>query len=160
MYLRWCILRRFKQYDCQFSWNHVARYCVHQYLSWPTETEWNFQLDQSIFVEVCGWYFSLYSILIEHSLSKEWRSDPRFSASDLVQYCFPTPHKNARLKCKPICIVRFTNMSHDMGFPTMWYVRTAKAQTILVRAFACSLNILCYECPKQCIQTSNIIWSF
>ena len=42
-----------------------------------------------------------------------------------------------------------SQMSHDMRFPTMWYVRPAKAQTSLrilvhslVRAFASRLNIL------------------
>ena len=35
------------------------------------------------------------------------------------------------------------HMSRDMGFPTMWYLRPAKAQTSLrIRAFASRLNIL------------------
>ena len=37
------------------------------------------------------------------------------------------------------------NMSRDMGFPTMWYVRPAKPQISLrslIRAFASRLNIL------------------
>ena len=34
-------------------------------------------------------------------------------------------------------------MSRDMRFPTMWYVRPAKAQiSSLTRAFASGLNIL------------------
>ena len=44
-----------------------------------------------------------------------------------------------------------TYMSRDLRFPTMWYVRPAKAQTSLrpghmrslIRAFASRLNILC-----------------
>ena len=45
-------------------------------------------------------------------------------------------------------VARFTYeyiMSHDMRFPTIWYVRPAMAQTsmrILIRAFASRLNIL------------------
>ena len=33
-------------------------------------------------------------------------------------------------------------LSHDMKFPTMWYVRLAKSQISLIRAFASRLNIL------------------
>ena len=36
-----------------------------------------------------------------------------------------------------------TYMSHDMRFPTMWYVQPAKPQASLrIRAFASRLNIL------------------
>ena len=53
-------------------------------------------LDQSFSV------WRVVIILIEHSLSKQWRPDPRSAASYLGQQCLPTPHKkNARLKWVP-----------------------------------------------------------
>ena len=48
-----------------------------------------------------------------------------------------------------LCIFGKQHMSPDMRFPTMWYGRSAKAQTSLcirslIRAFASRLNILFY----------------
>ena len=57
---------------------------------------------------------------------------PRSTATGLVQHFFPMPH----IKEIGLNALEFTNkMSFDMRFPTMWYVRPAKAQ-ISLRIYA------------------------
>ena len=53
-----------------------------------------------------------------------------FDSSNLLtlRYCIYHAYK-LMLKCQPM--LAFLYLSHDMRFPTMWYVRPAKAQTSL-----------------------------
>ena len=53
------------------------------------------------------------------------------------------------------CLHISWHMSCGMRFPTMWYVRPAKPQISLIRAFACHLNIL-----WLLSYWPNTIWSF
>ena len=64
-----------------------------------------------------------------------------------VRHFFLIEHKT-KLGCESLAyLAKNTLMSRDMRFPTMWYVRPAKAQISLrirslIRAFSSRLNIL------------------
>ena len=84
----------------------------------PNEISYSYQLDQSISVfRTVGLYFHFYSDF-ELANNGEPYQTP---LSDLGLHCFSMSHK------KTLGLL----LSRDMGFPTMWYVRPAKAQTSL-----------------------------